>query len=202
MGRASGKDKAQEAANMAIYSPLIETSIKGAMGIIISISASPDIGLDEIDHAANMIRNEANPDANLIWGATFDETLEDEMKITIIATGFENPGHNEHRGATPAPAAARANANNQPQRNAAPQQKQAAPAPTPAPGPAAQEEPVYAPQPAPAPAPAPQHAPQPAPAPAAAAPKAPQGGDSFDDIMKILRTSGNRGDFGSGNGRR
>ncbi len=88
VGSGKGKDKAEVAARNAISSPLLETTIAGAMGIIFNVTASPDIGLDEIDYAANMIKSEANPEANLIWGATFDETLEDEMKITVIATGF------------------------------------------------------------------------------------------------------------------
>ena len=90
MGKANGKDKAQEAATMAISSPLLETSIKGAMGVIISISASPDIGLEDVDLACSMIRNECNPDASIIFGVGFDETLEDEMRITIIAANFNN----------------------------------------------------------------------------------------------------------------
>lgn len=89
VGSGKGKDKAEIAARTAISSPLLETTIAGAMGIIFNVTASPDIGLDEIDHAANMIKAEANPEANLIWGATFDETLEDEIKITVIATGFD-----------------------------------------------------------------------------------------------------------------
>lgn len=89
VGSGKGKDKAEVAARNAISSPLLETTIAGAMGIIFNVTASPDIGLDEIDYAANMIKSEANPDANLIWGATFDENLEDEMKITVIATGFD-----------------------------------------------------------------------------------------------------------------
>jgi len=88
IGSATGKDKAQEAASMAISSPLLETSIKGATGVIISISASPDIGLEDVDLAASMVRNECNPDASIIFGVGFDENLEDEMRITIIATGF------------------------------------------------------------------------------------------------------------------
>ena len=89
MGKATGKDKAQEAANMAISSPLLETSIKGAKGVIISISASVDVGLEDVDLAANMVRNECNPDASIIFGVGFDETLEDEMRITIIAANFD-----------------------------------------------------------------------------------------------------------------
>ncbi len=90
MGKASGKDKAQVAASMAIESPLLETSIKGAKGVIISISASPDIGLEDVDLAATMVRNECNPDASIIFGVGFDEALEDEMRITIIAANFDD----------------------------------------------------------------------------------------------------------------
>ena len=88
IGSATGKDKAQEAASMAIASPLLETSIKGATGVILSFWVSPDVGLEDIDVAANMVINECNPDVNLIFGVGFDESLEDEMRITIIATGF------------------------------------------------------------------------------------------------------------------
>lgn len=90
IGRASGKDKAQEAANMAISSPLLETSIKGANGIIISIMASADVGLEDVDLATTMIKNECDEDANVIFGVGFDETLEDEMRITIIAADFNS----------------------------------------------------------------------------------------------------------------
>jgi cell division protein FtsZ len=90
MGRANGKDKAQIAANMAITSPLLETSIKGAKGVIISISASADVGLEDVDLASTMIANECNPDASVIWGVAFDPELEDEMRITIIAANFDN----------------------------------------------------------------------------------------------------------------
>ena len=89
VGSATGKDKAELAAKAAISSPLLETSIKGASGVLISITASPDVGLEDVDLASTMISNEANPDANVIWGVAFDSELEDEMRITIIATGFE-----------------------------------------------------------------------------------------------------------------
>ena len=90
VGEATGKDKAEMAAKAAISSPLLETSISGARGILVNITASPDIGLEDIDVASSMIANEAAPDANVIWGAAFDPELEDKMKITIIATGFSN----------------------------------------------------------------------------------------------------------------
>lgn len=88
IGYATGKDKAEEAARMAITSPLLETSISGAKGVIVNITASPEIGLDEIDTASAMITEQADSDANIIWGAVLDENMEDEMSVTVIATGF------------------------------------------------------------------------------------------------------------------
>ena len=90
VGEASGKDKATEAAKAAITSPLLETTITGAKGILISITASPDIQLEDIEIASSLISSEASEDATVIWGAAFDESLEDTMKVTIIATGFIN----------------------------------------------------------------------------------------------------------------
>lgn len=90
VGRASGKDKAEVAANMAISSPLLETAINGAKGVIINITSSPDIGLDEIEIASTMIAEQADQEANIIWGAAFDENMEDEMSVTVIATGFSD----------------------------------------------------------------------------------------------------------------
>ena len=95
VGSAKGADKAQLAAMTAISSPLLETSIAGATGVLVSITASEDIQLEEVDAASNMIYAEAHPDANIIWGAAFDPTLEDEMRVTIIATGFINPADKE-----------------------------------------------------------------------------------------------------------
>ena len=90
VGSATGHTKAEEAANTAISSPLLETSISGARGVIINITSSPDIGLEEVEVAASIITSSAHPDANIIWGAAFDESLTDEMKITVVATGFDN----------------------------------------------------------------------------------------------------------------
>ena len=101
VGAATGKDKAELAAKAAISSPLLETSIGGATGILISITASPDIGLEDVDLACNKISSEAHPDANVIFGVAFDEDLEDEMRITIIATGFEKKEEDEKTVATP-----------------------------------------------------------------------------------------------------
>ncbi len=88
VGRASGKDKAEVAANLAISSPLLETAIDGAKGVIINITSSPDIGLDEIETASTMIAEQADSEANIIWGAAFDEDMDDEISVTVIATGF------------------------------------------------------------------------------------------------------------------
>ncbi|MBE6803852.1 MAG: cell division protein FtsZ [Ruminococcaceae bacterium] len=88
IGRASGKDKAEQAANSAISSPLLETTISGAKGVIISITASPDITLEDVDTAAGIVRAQADEDANIIFGVAFDEKLDDEMIVTVIATGF------------------------------------------------------------------------------------------------------------------
>ncbi len=88
VGRAAGKEKAAAAANAAISSPLLETTIQGAKGVIISISSSPDITLDDVDVAASTISESADVDANIIFGVSFDEKLDDEMVVTVIATGF------------------------------------------------------------------------------------------------------------------
>lgn len=90
VGRASGAEKAVNAAAAAISSPLLETTINGARGVLINISASPDIDLSDVELASSMITNAADPNANIVWGAAFDETLSDEMSITVIATGFEH----------------------------------------------------------------------------------------------------------------
>jgi cell division protein FtsZ len=90
VGAAKGSEKAQLAAMAAISSPLLETSIAGATGVLICITASQDIQLDEVNLASEMICQEAHPEATIIWGATFDPTLEDEMRITVIATGFDH----------------------------------------------------------------------------------------------------------------
>ena len=89
VGRAAGKNKAEEAAKMAISSPLLETSINGAKGVLINVTGSMDIGLEEVETAANLVQEAAHPEANIIFGAAFDDTLEDELRVTVIATGFD-----------------------------------------------------------------------------------------------------------------
>lgn len=75
----------------AISSPLLETSIDGARGLIINITASPDIDLDDAAFASQMISDAADPDAQIYWGVAFNESFNDEMQITVIATGFDKP---------------------------------------------------------------------------------------------------------------
>ena len=89
VGRAAGKNKDEEAAKMAISSPLLETSINGAHGVLVNVTGSMDIGLEEVETAANLVQQAAHPDALIIFGAAFDEELEDEIRVTVISTGFE-----------------------------------------------------------------------------------------------------------------
>ena len=88
VGRAAGKNRAEEATRLAINSPLLETSIQGAKGIIVNITGPMDIGLDEVEVAAEMVKEVADPDALFMMGAAFDDALQDEIRVTVIATGF------------------------------------------------------------------------------------------------------------------
>ena len=90
VGEASGKGKAEDAARMAVTSPLMETSIDGARGVLVNITGSLDIGLDDVETAASLVQNAAHPDANIIFGASFDENMEDEIRVVVIATRFED----------------------------------------------------------------------------------------------------------------
>ena len=91
VGKGSGKDKAREAVEMAISSPLLETSIDGAKALLVNFVASPDIGLSETALANSMIKEAAHPSAKIFWGVTFDDRMKDEVEITVIATKFEKP---------------------------------------------------------------------------------------------------------------
>ena len=88
VGHAVGKGKAEDAARMAVASPLMETSIDGARGVLINITGSMDMGLEDVEAAANLVQAAAHPEANIIFGATFDDTMDDEIRVTVIATGF------------------------------------------------------------------------------------------------------------------
>ena len=89
VGHAAGKGKAEDAARMAVASPLMETSINGARGVLINITGSEDMGLEDVEAAANLVQEAAHPEANIIFGATFDPSMQDEIRVTVIATGFE-----------------------------------------------------------------------------------------------------------------
>ena len=90
VGHAAGKGKAEDAARAAVSSPLMETSINGAKGVLVNITGSLDIGLEDVEAAASLVQQAAHPDANIIFGATFDDTMDDEIRVTVIATQFDD----------------------------------------------------------------------------------------------------------------
>jgi len=100
IGAASGENRATEAARAAISSPLLETSMSGATGVLLNITGGPDLGLFEIDEAASIIRAAADEDCNVIFGAVIDENAGDTLRVTVIATGFEGPPEAEGAGPT------------------------------------------------------------------------------------------------------
>ena len=89
VGIASGREKAEQAALAAVASPLLETSINGATGVLVNVTGSTELSLDDVETAAGIVQEAANPEANIIFGATYSEAFEDEMRVTVIATGFE-----------------------------------------------------------------------------------------------------------------
>ena len=89
IGRASGENRAEDAAKQATESPLLETSIEGARGVIINITGGPDLGLHEVNTAAELVQRSVDPEANIIFGTVTDTSMQDEIQITVIATGFE-----------------------------------------------------------------------------------------------------------------
>ena len=103
VGRAAGKDKAETAAKIAVSSPLLETSIDGATRVLINITGSPELGLEDVETAANIVMEAANPDANIIFGAVFDDNMEDEMSVTVIASSFNEDGAKPAASAQAAP---------------------------------------------------------------------------------------------------
>lgn len=98
VGSATGRDKAEQAAMAAVASPLLESSINGAMGVLINITGSSDLGLDDVETAASIVQEAANPDANIIFGSAFDDSLQDEMRVTVIATGFDEKKIEDNKG--------------------------------------------------------------------------------------------------------
>lgn len=183
VGSATGKDKAEQAAREAISSPLLETSIKGAKGILISISVSPDVGLEDVDLASSIIAEEAHPEANVIWGVAFDPELEDEMRITIIATGFEKKPEDANRSVNTvktnpeSPFRKEAPKGNAPAAAPAPAPQQAKPAAAPAarPASAGQQQP-------------PMKRPPQRPATVPPVKKAPVDDDDYDDVLAMFNS--------------
>jgi cell division protein FtsZ len=98
IGSARGDNRAVEAAESAIASPLLEASMEGARGVLLSIQGGSDLGLFEINEAASLVADAAHPDANIIFGAVIDDALGDEVRVTVIAAGFDS-GAPHHRKA-------------------------------------------------------------------------------------------------------
>ncbi|HEX7350117.1 cell division protein FtsZ [Brachybacterium sp.] len=126
IGSARGEDRALQAAELAVSSPLLEASIDGAYGVLLSIQGGSDLGLYEVSEAARLVQEAAHPDANIIFGSVIDDALGDEVRVTVIAAGFEGGG--------PAPRQEQA-----PLQRSAPRAEQA-PARSPQPRPAVQEQ--------------------------------------------------------------
>jgi cell division protein FtsZ len=102
IGYATGENRAKEAAERALKSPLIETEITGARGILLSIAGGDDLTLYEVNEAAEVVRQSATDDTNIIFGATIDDRLEGQMWITVVATGYGNAGKSRRpRGRAP-----------------------------------------------------------------------------------------------------
>ena len=102
VGTASGREKAEQAALAAINSPLLETSINGATGVLVNVTGSAELTLDDVETAAGIVQENANPEANIIFGATYTDEFEDEMRVTVIATGFEQKREAPKAEAAPA----------------------------------------------------------------------------------------------------
>ena len=97
IGKGSGDNRATDAAKQAIQSPLLETTIEGAKGVLLNITGGPNLGLFEVNEAAELVAESADPDANIIFGAVIDESLEDEIQIIVIATGFDKQEEKQDR---------------------------------------------------------------------------------------------------------
>ena len=114
VGTASGREKAEQAAQAAIASPLLETAINGATGVLVNVTGSSEMTLDDVEIAAGIVQEAASPEANIIFGATVSEDFEDELRVTVIATGFDGkatqsfPAKAEEKAAEAAPAASAA----------------------------------------------------------------------------------------------
>ena len=99
IGTSNGENRAAEAARIAISSPLLEESVEGATGILLNMTGGRELGLFEVNEAAEIVKEAAAPNANIIFGAVIDENQGDEVRVTVIATGFDH----SRRGASPSP---------------------------------------------------------------------------------------------------
>lgn len=104
IGEATGENRAAEAARKAIMSPLLETSIEGARGVIMNITGGINLSLYEVNEAAEIVTSASDPEVNMIFGAIIDENLKEEIKVTVIATGFEDKPVSPPPGRKPTPA--------------------------------------------------------------------------------------------------
>jgi cell division protein FtsZ len=186
IGSARGDDRSVAAAEAAISSPLLEASIDGAHGVLLSIQGGSDLGLFEINEAAQLVSNSAAPDANIIFGAVIDDALGDEVRVTVIAAGFDEPQDERPAG-----------------RGAVGSGSFSLPAPTPPPAPASSSWRPAPPAERPAPAPVPQASPVPQAAPVAqtAAPSAglsshPVTGPGSSDVSSAAPAGAGAGDSG------
>jgi cell division protein FtsZ len=108
IGTAAGENRCADAARAAISSPLLEESVDGATGILLNITGGKDLGLFEVHDAAEIIQNEADPNANIIFGAVIDESMSDDVRVTVIGTGFDHrPGRSTRRESRESRATAR-----------------------------------------------------------------------------------------------
>src|SRR5207253_6686495 len=99
IGAASGENRAAEAAKNAISSPLLEESVEGATGILLNITGGRDLGLFEVNEAAEIVTSAADKNSNIIFGSVIDESLQDEVRVTVIATGFDGGPRRTRRSA-------------------------------------------------------------------------------------------------------
>jgi cell division protein FtsZ len=184
VGTSSGEDRARKAAELAISSSLLDVTIDGARGILFNVTGGPDMSLFEVNEAAAIIKETAHPDVNLIFGAVVDENMRDQIRITVIATGFERPTGGVVRPAIPKPAQrdnrgtntgySSATYTNTPQPAARPQQQPMQPPPEQP----RQPQPAYStPQPQP-----PQRSAMPEPPPRQPAPRQPESKPTQEDL--------------------
>src|SRR5436305_5445772 len=107
LGSANGENRAGEAAKIAISSPLLEESVEGAMGILLNITGGHDLGLFEVNEAAEIVQSAADAESNIIFGAVIDDAMGDDVRVTVIATGFDHGGPRRGRGRASSGAPAR-----------------------------------------------------------------------------------------------